>query len=350
MFARMAPGFITQALGFKGNISNIGLKGALAGISALTRGAGVSGAIQATRQSNTAQIQAQAQGKAGPTVGETILGGQKYAQDLLSGNLKEPLSGIDRALQRNAQNRVLRKMDATANDVELRKQRMIDAEGRSAAMSSVNEELKKGGPDARGWAYRHIDSQGRLLDDRGRLMYDANGNTYDMSAYINRDENGNITGTDYRELSRAMASHTNQAASDADAEKRGFDKISKANDKYGPGENATDKYNSRRNRNREADRKIERDRMRAAYGINEHSLGGSRETGGYYQAVTDPAQTRQTRRDARNDLRDSEDPRFSSGMRRGGRNIDDDTRGISPGDRIRMDENSRGGPNSDGHR
>ena len=66
LFAKMAPKFITDALGLKGAMSNIGLSGILGGGAMLAGGGGLSGLAMGAMQGVDAAVKGQAQGKSVP--------------------------------------------------------------------------------------------------------------------------------------------------------------------------------------------------------------------------------------------------------------------------------------------
>lgn len=87
-FLRMAPKFITDALGLKGMMTNIGLSGILAGAGAIATGGGLGDARDAARASRRAQTDAFNQGKKAPGLMENFTSGRDLMAQYQSGNPK----------------------------------------------------------------------------------------------------------------------------------------------------------------------------------------------------------------------------------------------------------------------
>ena len=79
-FLRMAPKFITDALGLKGMMTNIGLSGMLAGAGALATGGGLGDAHEAARTARRGQTDAYNQGKKAPLMANFTSGRDMMAQ------------------------------------------------------------------------------------------------------------------------------------------------------------------------------------------------------------------------------------------------------------------------------
>ena len=87
-FLRMAPKFITDALGLKGMMTNIGLSGMLAGAGAIATGGSLGDAHEAARASRRAQTDAFNQGKKAPGMMENFTSGRDLMAQYRTGNPK----------------------------------------------------------------------------------------------------------------------------------------------------------------------------------------------------------------------------------------------------------------------
>lgn len=87
-FLRIAPKFVSDALGLKGMMTNVGLSGMLAGVGALATGGKLGDAHEAARASRRAQTDAFNQGKKAPGMMENFTSGRDLMAQYRTGNPK----------------------------------------------------------------------------------------------------------------------------------------------------------------------------------------------------------------------------------------------------------------------
>lgn len=127
-FAKEAPKFIKDALGLKGNMSNVGLSGVLGAAGAAMGGAGFSGTLAAGMNAANMASMASAQGKQAPPAYQT---GSDLAAQIRTGDPKAKGgmgNSINDTLMRNAGIRMARKYGVTASGLEQAKSNMYAEE------------------------------------------------------------------------------------------------------------------------------------------------------------------------------------------------------------------------------
>ena len=127
-FAKQAPKFIKDALGLKGNMSNVGLSGILGAAGAAMGGAGFSGALAAGMNAANMSSIAAAQGKQAPPAYQS---GSDLAAQIRTGDPKAKGglgNNINDRLMRNAGIRMARHYGVTASGLEQAKSNMYGEE------------------------------------------------------------------------------------------------------------------------------------------------------------------------------------------------------------------------------
>ena len=212
LFAKMAPKFITDALGLKGAMSNIGLSGILGGAGALVGGAGLAGA-GATMLSNVdAASRAAAEGKKAPPAWQS---GADIAAQIKTGDPKAKgglLNNINDNLMRRAGISRARKIyGVTASGVKEAKDNMY---ARQAEASSA-EDLYN----------RFVD--GHASEAELNAWARENGSTYNSEKGSITDPNG-VVKTAQKALYDDMSNKQSLAAK----AKSQYDKVNKFADSH----------------------------------------------------------------------------------------------------------------------
>lgn len=198
-FLRMAPKFITDALGLKGMMTNIGLSGILAGAGALATGGRLGDARDAARASRRAQTDAFNQGKKAPGLMENFTSGRDLMAQYQSGNPKMTYDQMRRGRRHLARegidqgyaDKLQTKMYKLKDDAE-RLKNINDKINRSGFASLTNDEkqLLEG-------EYRknHNIGQGPLTVQQYQDMQESS-----MDAYLKKQSDAGKVEAQYNKL------------------------------------------------------------------------------------------------------------------------------------------------------
>lgn len=208
-FAKMAPKFIKDALGLKGNMSNIGLSGIMAGAGALKTGGNFGDAFRAGRDAADANVMAYNQGKQAPGLGDSYNVGADMMAREITGNDKMTAKQMRRGRSK------LRSLGINNAYAESEKSKMYDLQDDAAKKKNDYENFVNGKMTA-------VEEEG-LARQFGHQ--DANGN------YVMDDSER------YRAASYLQNSYLN-AQSDAGKQEAKYKAIQTEMDKYGGSRNS----------------------------------------------------------------------------------------------------------------
>lgn len=138
-FAKMAPKFLKDALGLKGNLSNFGLSAMLAGAGAFRTGGSLYDAFDAGRTATDAQIAAYNQGKQAPGVGQSYTSGRDYMAQQLTGDKNMTYRQMHRG------EKALDRMGLTPGRVDAEKDEMYKLMDEAAVMNSIKDKVNNNG-------------------------------------------------------------------------------------------------------------------------------------------------------------------------------------------------------------
>lgn len=177
-FAKMAPKFLKDALGLKGNLSNFGLSAMLAGAGAFRTGGSLYDAFDAGRTATDAQIAAYNQGKQAPGIGQSYTSGRDYMAQQLTGDKNMTYRQMHRG------EKALDRMGLTPGRVDAKKDEMYKLMDEAAVMNSIKDKVNNNG-----WSSLSNDEKSRV-EEAYRLQHgiaeDADLTAQQMSDLITR--------------------------------------------------------------------------------------------------------------------------------------------------------------------
>lgn len=225
-FARMAPKFITDALGLKGMMTNIGLSGMLAGAGALATGGGLGDAHDAARNARRAQTNAFNEGKKAPLMSSFTSGRDMMAQHQ-TGNPKMTYDQMKRGRAHLARQGI-------DNDYgEKLKTKMYDLKDDAKRLKSINDKVNLNGYDSLS------NSEKDLLESEYRKNHGIN--------------QGPLSAQQYEEMKNSAMESYIQKDSDAGRVEAEYNMINKEQEAWGAAPGYHEKYHSTRTAARVSD-------------------------------------------------------------------------------------------------
>lgn len=200
-FARIAPKFIKDALGLKGNMSNFGLSGMLAAAGAIKTGGSFRDALSAAKNSADTQVAAFNQGKQAPGVMQNFQSGQDYMAQELTGNEKMTYRQMKRG------ERYLDREGLTTGRVEQAKNKMYEMQDEASKRKNEYDNFVRGqmtAAEEEGLArnFGHMDTAtGEYVMDDDERLAAAN---YLQESYLNAQADAGRQEALYKDMQAEM--------------------------------------------------------------------------------------------------------------------------------------------------
>ena len=199
-FAKMAPKFIKDALGLKGNMSNIGLSGIMAGAGALRTGGNFGDAFRAGRDAADANVMAYNQGKQAPGLGDSYNVGADMMAREITGNDKMTAKQMRRGRSK------LRSLGINNAYAESEKNKMYDLQDDAAKKKNdyenfVNGKMTSVEEEGLSRKFGHQDANGNyVMDDSERYRAAS----YLQNSYLNAQSDAGKQEAKYKAIQTEM--------------------------------------------------------------------------------------------------------------------------------------------------